>query len=56
MGSILYYEESGSGFPLILLHGNRGRAVNILCIRWHIMKFFHVIALDTRGQENHPGE
>ena len=22
MGSILYYEESGSGFPLILLHGN----------------------------------
>ena len=39
MGSILYYEESGSGFPLILLHGN-GESCEYFDIRWHIMRNF----------------
>lgn len=54
MGSILYYEESGSGFPLILLHGNGESCEYFVHQVAHYEKFFHVIALDTRGQGKSP--
>ena len=50
MGSILYYEESGSGFPLILLHGN---GEDWRCFERQIGPFaaagYRVVTLDSRG-------
>ncbi|OZB98465.1 alpha/beta fold hydrolase [Paenibacillus sp. XY044] len=48
-GIRLYYEEAGSGYPLILLHG---LGQNIESLRNEILEFqrdFRVIALDSRG-------
>lgn len=50
----LYYEESGNGFPLILLHGNGEDHTYFE----HQVSFFsdryRVIALDTRGHGKSP--
>lgn len=49
-GIKLYYEEYGSGAPLLLLHGN---AQSISAFKWQIpelSKHYHVIAVDSRGQ------
>lgn len=49
-GIKIYYEEYGEGEPLLLLHGNS------CSISWfdkqipELSKYFHVIAVDTRGQ------
>lgn len=45
----LYYEEYGSGKPLLLLHGNGG-SINAHSARIDFFsKYFHVIAVDSRG-------
>lgn len=50
----LFYEEKGSGEPLILLHGN-GEDHTIFCkIADYFAKKYRVIAIDTRGHGSSP--
>ncbi len=54
MGIKLYFEENGSGFPLILLHGNGencGYFANQIGV---FSQEYHVYALDTRGHGKSP--
>lgn len=45
----LYYEKVGSGYPIILLHGN-GENLNIFDTTVNILKdFFTVYSIDSRG-------
>ncbi|MCJ8152508.1 alpha/beta fold hydrolase [Chryseobacterium sp. SSA4.19] len=46
----LYYEEYGSGSPVILLHGNNGSISDFYSQIPELSKHFRVIAIDTRGQ------
>lgn len=46
----IYYEEYGSGEPLVLLHGNNGSISDFYKQIPDLAKQFKVIAIDTRGQ------
>lgn len=46
----IYYEEYGSGEPLVLLHGNNGSISDFYNQIPDLAKQFKVIVLDTRGQ------
>lgn len=46
----IYYEEYGSGEPLIFLHGNNGSIEDFYQQISFFAKHFRVIAIDTRGQ------
>lgn len=47
------YIEQGTGFPLILLHGN-GEDVSYFVHQMEpFSRYFRVIAVDTRGRETH---
>lgn len=48
-GAKLFYEEEGTGFPLIMLHGLHGSNKMLKNeIKW-LKEYFRVIALDSRG-------
>ena len=49
-GIRIYYEEYGSGQPLLLLHGNRGSIADFSGLIPGLSEQFLVIAVDTRGQ------
>lgn len=46
----IYYEEYGTGEPLILLEGNNGIISDFYHQISYFSKYFHVIAIDTRNQ------
>jgi len=46
----IYYEEYGSGRPLLLLHGNGGSIADFFQQIPYLSKHFRVIAIDARGQ------
>lgn len=46
----IYYEEYGKGHPLIFLHGNNGSISDFYQQIPFFSKYYHVIAIDTRGQ------
>jgi pimeloyl-ACP methyl ester carboxylesterase len=48
-GTRLYYEEAGSGIPLLLLHGGMRTGRDWLPIMPILAQQYHVIALDSRG-------
>lgn len=50
----LYYTERGSGFPLILLHGNNESSDYFGNQLGFFSKYFRVIAVDTRGHGRSP--
>ncbi|MEF2845189.1 MAG: alpha/beta fold hydrolase [Eggerthellaceae bacterium] len=50
----LFYREEGSGYPLILLHGNGEDSSRFRHQLDYFSKEYHVIALDTRGHGNSP--
>lgn len=50
----LFYEEMGSGEPLILLHGNSEDHTIFDNVAKHFAKQYHVIAIDTRGHGKSP--
>lgn len=50
----LFYEEKGSGEPLILLHGNGEDHTVFGKVAEHFAKEYRVIAIDTRGHGNSP--
>lgn len=50
----LYHTESGSGFPLILLHGNGEDSTYFEHQISYFSTFFRVIAVDTRGHGKSP--
>lgn len=50
----LHYTEQGSGFPLILLHGNGEDSSYFVHQINHFSKQYRVIALDTRGHGQSP--
>ena len=50
----LFYEEMGSGEPLILLHGNGEDHTIFDNVAKHFAKQYHVIAIDTRGHGKSP--
>ena len=50
----LHYTEAGSGFPLILLHGNGEDSSYFEHQTAFFSRFFRVIALDTRGHGKSP--
>ena len=50
----LHYSEQGTGQPLILLHGNGEDSGYFVHQIDHFSKFFHVIAIDTRGHGKSP--
>lgn len=50
----LYFEEYGSGFPLILLHGNGGSGREFENQIGCFSKKYRVIAVDTRGHGQSP--
>ena len=50
----LHYTEQGSGFPLILLHGNGEDSSYFVHQIDHFSKQYRVIALDTRGHGQSP--
>jgi pimeloyl-ACP methyl ester carboxylesterase len=50
----LHYTESGSGFPLILLHGNGEDSTYFEHQIPALSKHFRVIAVDTRGHGKSP--
>lgn len=54
MNISLYYEEKGSGFPLILLHGNGEDHTYFKNQIEYFSKRFHVFAVDTRGHGKTP--
>ncbi len=49
-GIKIYYEEYGTGTPLLLLHGNRESIQSFHLQIPELSKFYRVIAVDTRGQ------
>lgn len=50
----LYYQEKGTGEPLILLHGNGEDSFYFKNQIDHFQSKYHVIALDTRGHGQSP--
>lgn len=50
----LHFEERGSGFPLILLHGNGGSLNEFQAQMEPFSAHFHVFAVDTRGHGRSP--
>jgi len=50
----LFYEEKGSGFPLILLHGNGENHEYFVYQIEYFSRFYRVIAIDTRGHGKSP--
>lgn len=50
----LYYEERGSGFPLLLLHGNGEEHGYFAAQLAYFSRHFRVIAVDTRGHGRSP--
>lgn len=50
----LYYEEKGTGTPLILLHGNGENGDYFRHQIEHFSKEYRVIAIDTRGHGKSP--
>lgn len=50
----LHYTESGSGFPLILLHGNSESGEVFVHQMEYFAKQYRVIAVDTRGHGKSP--
>lgn len=50
----LHYIEKGSGFPLVLLHGNGEHAECFYSQIKHFSRYFRVIAVDTRGHGSSP--
>lgn len=50
----LYYTEHGSGFPLILLHGNGEDQSYFIHQIEYFSQFYRVIAVDTRGHGQSP--
>lgn len=46
----IYYEEYGTGRPLLLLHGNGGSIADFYQQIPYLSRHFRVIAVDTRGQ------
>ncbi len=50
----LYYEESGTGEPLVLLHGNGENGEYFAAQRSFFEKKYRVIAVDTRGHGKSP--
>lgn len=50
----LHYQEKGSGFPLILLHGNGEDGSRFRHQIEYFSKEYRVIAVDTRGQGKSP--
>ena len=50
----LFYEEMGSGEPLILLHGNGEDHTIFDNVAKQFAKQYHVIAIDTRGHGKSP--
>lgn len=50
----LFYEEKGSGEPLILLHGNGEDHTVFDKVAAHFAKKYRVIAIDTRGHGKSP--
>ena len=50
----LHFEECGSGFPLILLHGNGGSCNEFQAQMEPFAAHFHVFAVDTRGHGRSP--
>ena len=49
-GIKIYYEEYGKGQPLLLLHGNSSSISLFEKQIPELSKYYHVIAVDTRGQ------
>ena len=49
-GLELYYEVSGSGEPLLLIHGNGGSSGDFKAQVAHFAKNYEVIAMDSRDQ------
>lgn len=54
MDITLYYKECGSGFPLILLHGNGENGDYFVHQTEYFSKKYRVIAVDTRGHGRSP--
>lgn len=54
MDITLNYREAGSGFPLILLHGNGEDSAHFKHQIEYFSKEYHVIAIDTRGHGESP--
>lgn len=54
MDITLNYREAGSGFPLILLHGNGEDSSHFEHQIEYFSKEYHVIAIDTRGHGESP--
>lgn len=54
MDITLNYREAGSGFPLILLHGNGEDSAHFEHQIEYFSKEYHVIAIDTRGHGESP--
>ena len=50
----LHYREEGSGYPLILLHGNGEDSAHFKHQIEYFSKEYRVIAIDTRGQGESP--
>lgn len=50
----LYYQEKGTGEPLILLHGNGEDSSYFINQIDYFQNAYHVIALDTRGHGKSP--
>lgn len=50
----LYYQEKGTGFPLILLHGNGEDHHYFVHQIEHFSRTYRVLALDTRGHGQSP--
>lgn len=53
-GYFTIYAEAGSGFPLVLLHGNGEDHTYFSGQMDEFAKSFHVIAIDTRGHGASP--
>ncbi len=54
MNTQLHYLERGTGFPLILLHGNGENLEYFIHQIEYFSKFYRVIAIDTRGHGQSP--
>lgn len=50
----LHYTEDGTGFPLVLLHGNSESGEYFHFQKEYFCRYFRVIAPDTRGQGGSP--
>ncbi len=54
MDITLHFQEKGTGYPLILLHGNGEDSSRFRHQIEYFSKDFHVIAIDTRGHGQSP--